>query len=118
MCKSTNYIKLCTCGEGKIDRSRCWQITRKDPNGEIVTGLIVPPTLTITAIYLERKLLEDLNNCDVFDFDYDPECGDIIQISLDGKNFAYEYTGTEFTTAPIDYGFRNTLYVAEGAVRF
>ena len=116
MCDATYHVKLCTCGEGQIDRDRCWRLIRTDPDGAMLMGLIEPPLHTITDIYERHKLLDDLNGCEVFDFDYEPKRGDVIEITLDGNEFAYEYTGTEFTTAPIDYHFSHTLAVTGGSV--
>jgi len=82
----------------------------------MLMGLIEPPLNTITDIYVRYKLLDDLNGYEVFDFDYEPKCGDVIEITLDGNEFAYEYTGTEFTTAPIVYHFSHTLAVTRGSV--
>ena len=79
-------------------------------------GLIEPPMNTITDMYVRHKLLDDLNGCEVFDFDYEPKLGDVIEITLEGNEFAYEYTGTKFTKAPIDYHFSHTLSVARGSV--
>ena len=116
MCEATYHIKLCTCGEGQIDEDRCWRLIRTDPDGEMLIGMIEPPMHTLTSIYVGHKLLDDLNGCKVFDFDYEPKLGDVIEITLDGNEFAYEYTGTKFTIAPIDYHFSHTLSVAKGSV--
>jgi len=117
MCDATYHIRLCTCGEGQIDEDRCWRLIRTDPDGEMMLmGLIEPPMHTITSIYLGHKLLDDLNGCEVFDFDYEPKLGDVIEITLEGNEFAYEYTGTKFTKAPIDYHFSHTLSVVRGSV--
>ena len=89
MCEATYHIKLCTCGEGQIDEDRCWRLFRTDQDGEMLVGLIEPPMHTITDIYVRHKLLDDLNGCEVFDFDYEPKLGDVIEITLDGNEFAY-----------------------------
>ena len=72
MCKPGTHIKLCTCAEEEIDESRCWSIFRDDPNSdEKWLGTIEPPIFSNIEMYMEQKLLEDLNNKDVFDFNYE-----------------------------------------------
>ena len=70
MCEATYHIKLCTCGEGQIDKDRCWRLIRTDPDGAMLMGLIEPPLHTITDIYVRHKLLDDLNVNFLFERNY------------------------------------------------
>jgi len=117
MCKAGTHIKLCTCAGKEIDEARSWNIFRVDPNSdEILEGTIEPPVFTNLGMYMEQKLLEDLNNEDVFDFNYEAKNGDELVIFLDDHSFAFEYKDGKFRIAPDDYSFTPRLNVLEGTV--
>ena len=117
MCKAGTHIKLCTCVGKEIDEARSWNIFRVDPNSdEILEGTIEPPVFTNIGMYMEQKLLEDLNNEDVFDFNYEAKNGDELVIFLDDHSFAFEYKDGEFRIAPDDYSCTPRLNVLEGTV--
>ena len=117
MCKPGTHIKLCTCAGEEIDESRCWSIFRDDPNSdEILEGTIAPPIFSNIEMYMEQKLLEDLNNKDVFDFNYEAKNGDELTIFLDDHSFAFEYQDGKFIVAPEDYSFSPRIEVMQGAV--
>ena len=54
-------------------------------------------------MYMEQKLLEDLNNEDVSHFNYEAKNGDELVIFLDDHSFAFEYKDGKFRVAPDDY---------------
>ena len=117
MCKPGKHIKLCTCAADEVDEQRCWSLYRVDPNpDEFVLGTLVAPELTELRMYLEEKFLEDLNTENVFDFEYKPKNGDVIEITLDEYQFAYEYKDGKFEDAPFDYSFSHSLEVTQGNV--
>ena len=58
----------------------------------------------------------DLNTENVFDFEYKPKNGDVIEITLDEYQFAYEYKDGKFEDAPFDYSFSHRLEVKQGNV--
>ena len=117
MCKPGKHIKLCTCAADEIDEKRCWRLYRVDPNpSDFIEGMIVPPELTELSMYLEEKFLEGLNTENVFDFEYEPKDGDVIEITLDDYQFAYEYKDGKFEDAPIDYSFSHRLEVSQGTI--
>lgn len=118
MCKPEKHIKLCTCAADEVDKKRCWSLYRVDPNPSFfIEGMIVPPELTELSVYLEGKFLDDLNKENVFDFDYKPKDGDVIEINLDDYQFAYEYKNGKFENARIDYSFSHRFEVSQGIVR-
>ena len=118
MCKPGKHLKLCTCAADQVDKERCWRLFRVDPGPrDVIEGMIVPPELTELSMYLEGKFLEDLNKENVFDFEYEPKDGDVIEITLDDYQFAYEYKDDKFEDAPVDYSFSHRLEVSQGNVR-
>ena len=117
MCKPGKHIKLCTCAADEVDEKRCWRLIRVDPDPEnFILGQLVAPELTELSMYLEEKFLEDLNTENVFDFKYEPKNGDVIEITVDEYQFAYEYKDNKFTDAPFDYSFSHRLEVTQGNV--
>ena len=117
MCKPGKHIKLCTCSADEVDEQRCWSLYRVDPNpDEFVLGTLVAPELTELRMYLEEKFLEDLNTENVFDVDYKPKNGDVIEITLDEYQCAYEYKDGKFEDAPFDYSFSHRLEVSQGTI--
>ena len=118
MCKPGKHLKLCTCAADEIDEQRCWRLYRVDPDPEnFIEGELVPPDWTELSMYLEEKFLEDLNIKNVFDFEYEPKDGDVIEITLDDYQFAYEYKGGNFEDAGIGYSFSHSLEVLQGNIR-
>ena len=89
MCDPEYHFKLCTCAAEDIEDANCWRLMRIDtaPQSNIVIGSICPPEFQIenATIYLQNKILEDLNKHSVFDFEYAPVEGDTLEITMDER---------------------------------
>ncbi|MFM6948966.1 MAG: hypothetical protein ACKOWQ_08135 [Aquirufa sp.] len=81
MCDLNGPFKLCTC-ESIADRSKPhWVLHRtliqKDENNFIIGMLIGPNPY---ELYLSKNLKKRLNSCNVFDFEYQPQEGDCLEL--------------------------------------
>ena len=119
MCKPGIHIKLCTCAEDQINEERCWRLARKNPNPEhFMVGSIALDAEYMNGVeeYLCEKILADINNTKVFDFNYSPLEGDLLTLTYGEHEFAYEFTDGKFEDAPIDYSFTSWLDFAGGNI--
>ena len=82
------------------------------------TGKKKEPCICVQPFHFSFKprILEDLNNKDVFDFNYEAKNGDELTIFLDDHSFAFEYQDGKFIVAPEDYSFTPRIEVMQGAV--
>ena len=81
MCDLNGPFKVCTC-ESIADRSKPhWVLHRtliqKDENNFIIGMLIGPNPY---ELYLSKNLKKRLNSCNVFDFEYQPQEGDCLEL--------------------------------------
>ena len=100
MCKSKFHIKLCTCEGLNFSKGNSWQLNKSASKHDIVGTFvqIEGPHLfnfSISSV-LEDKLLFDLNNYDVFDFDYQPIEDDLLTINVELKTFLFIHDGENF----------------------
>ena len=100
MCKSNTHIKLCTCEGLNFSKGNSWQLNKSASMHDIVGTFIQieGPHLfdfSISSV-VEDKLLFDLNNHDVFDFDYQPKEDDLLTINVELKTFLFIHDGTNF----------------------
>ena len=130
MCKPGYHFKLCTCSIDEIDDENFWRLWRIDTEeSEEITnvGDIAPPQdhfENTTIIYLKNKILEDLNQHNVFDFEYAPIDGDNLEITLDGQEICFQYEGGKFVEADEEeeeeeeeyYHFTRQKWVAAGRI--
>ena len=120
MCDPGYHFKLCACAAEDIDDANCWRLMRIDtaPQSEIVIGSIYPPEFQFenTSIYLQNKILEDLNKHSVFDFEYAPVEGDTLEIIMDGRELSFKYENGKFIEGEVDYGFTPMEDIAEGYI--
>ena len=89
MCSTGPHFKLCTCASIESSQNY-WILTTGNKhvfNG--VVGLIVPPAAMPDASefdlesFITDRLTHDLNNTNIFDFDYTPKVGDNICFVFD-----------------------------------
>ena len=89
MCSTGPHFKLCTCASIESSQNY-WILTTGNKhvfNG--VVGLIVPPAATPDASefdlesFITDRLIHDLNNTNIFDFEYTPKVGDKICFVFD-----------------------------------
>ena len=122
MCKPGKYIKLCTCAADQIIEDRCWYLRKLDPDPQIFAiGLITyiePEDPVSLQSYLEEKILSDINNTKVFDFEYSPQDGDLLDLNYDEFVFSYKVVDGKFVQAEQDYEIKQTIDVAEGNISF
>ncbi len=83
MCDPGIKIKLCTCDLSEIDQSNCWQL-KSGANLLMVVGDFMPPEGGFVAFdtksFIKQKIIDDLNDGGVFDFEYIPSNGDTLKI--------------------------------------
>ena len=122
MCKPGKYIRLCTCAADQIIEDRCWYLRKLDPDPQIFAiGLITyiePEDPASLQSYLEEKILSDINNTKVFDFEYSPQDGDLLDLNYDEFVFSYKAIDGKFIQAEQDYEIKQTIDVAEGNISF
>ena len=98
MCASEKYIKLCSCGNA-VSGNKTWRLVRGNACSQMV-GEFFPPKEQHQefklGIYLQQKILTDLNNEDVFDFDYEKIDGDVLIISLNNQEYHYVFSAGKF----------------------
>ena len=119
MCTPGIHIKLCTCAEEKIDEKCCWRLARVNPEPEhFMEGSIAldPEYFGGVEEYLHEKILADINNTKVFDFNYSPLEGDLLTLTYGEHEFAFEFRCGKFEDAPIDWGFTSWLDFAAGNI--
>jgi len=120
VCDNRYHFKLCTCAAENIDDANCWRLMRIDtaPQSDIVIGSICPPEFQFenTAIYLQSKILEDLNKHSVFDFEYTPVEGDTLEITMDEHELSFKYENGKFIDGEVDYEFTPMKDIAEGYI--
>ena len=122
MCKPGKHIKLCTCAADQIIEDRCWYLSKLDPDPQtFAIGLITfiePEDPESLKSYLEEKILNDLNNTKVFDFEYLPQDGDLLDLNYDDFEFSYKVVGGKFVQAEQDYEIKSVIGIAEGTIYF
>ena len=122
MCKPGKYIKLCTCAADQIIEDRCWYLRKLDPDPQIFAiGLITyiePEDPESLQSFLEEKILSDINNTKVFDFEYSPQDGDLLDLNYDEFVFSYKAIDGKFVQAEQDYEIKQTIDVAQGNISF
>ena len=91
MCNPAKHIKLCTCGD-QVPEDNYWELFRPSGSLYVVGDFVEPeaPQIIVTEL-LEAKFAADLNQHDCFDFEFTPEDGDILQLTVDGQDFTYLY---------------------------
>ena len=66
-------------------------------------------------IYLEQKILEDLNNYNVFDVDHSLTESDHLSVTMNGWTLYFEYDGNEFIKSGYHWA-NNIEVIAEGSL--
>lgn len=82
MCTISDNIKFCSCSGANVDDSNYWTIYRRK-EGCLKVGQTIyhPNTLHLQAEEL-GKLLNKLNEEELFDFEYEPKENDKLEINL------------------------------------
>ena len=96
MCEPGPYIKLCTCGNIEAGEPY-WILRRGDSVSgyEDMMGSFPGPRETFpydNRNFLLHKIIFDLNNNPVFDFEYSPKDGDALQIVITEIDFDVKFT--------------------------
>ena len=114
MCEQGPTIRLCSCDSKEINPDYMWELFSERriigkfifPEPSIGDLLIKFLFLSILPIYFlaiafgkvtfitpqAKKILDQLNNGSVFDFEYVPLDGDVLMISLKKKKYAFKYS--------------------------
>ena len=122
MCKPGHHFKLCTCSKEEIDEENFWRLWRVDTEESeeiMIVGLMEPPqdySDQITIINIKKKILEDINKHNSFDFEYAPVDSDKLEITLDGLKFSFQYKGGKFVEEEEDYHPTQHKWVLEGRI--
>ena len=102
MCRSNTHIKLCTCEGLNFSKGNSWQLNKSASKHDIVGSFIQSegPRLFDFSIFsvVEDKLLFDINNYDVFDFEYRPQENDLLTINVEMNTFVFIHDGQKFST--------------------
>ena len=97
-------------------------LSKLDPDPQtFAIGLITfiePEDPESLKSYLEEKILNDLNNTKVFDFEYLPQDGDLLDLNYDDFEFSYKVVDGKFVQAEQDYEIKSVIGIAEGNVSF
>ena len=72
-------------------------------------------TFEILYYYLEQKILEDLNNYNVFDVDHSLTESDHLSVTMNGWTLYFEYDGNEFIKSGYHWA-NNIEVIAEGSL--
>ena len=90
MCSANGPFKLCTCNQ-QIDRSNPYWLLRQNrkPGREYLTklGQCYPAFYFKDKQPPEELILDQLNSNSVFDFDYKPKNGDILELYFPPRDF-------------------------------
>jgi hypothetical protein len=107
MCNRGPYFKLCTCDPQNVGEYS-WRLHRGssfEDNWLMFVGNIAPPTDVVTDAFFDEesfiidRILFDINNNPAFDFDYTPEEGDTLTLSIGpdiGLNLIFKNNQFEF----------------------
>lgn len=101
MCSRGKTIKLCTCEAIEDTSVNYWQLFCGSTRQSIMGVMLEHRGGFIEfnhKAYIHEKIVEDLNTGNAFDFDYNPEEGDVVMISLRGEIYHCLYEFGEFRT--------------------
>ena len=102
MCAPGVRIKLCTCNLTEIDQLNCWQLNRGADRIEVM-GSFMPPEGGFIDFnkkgFIKQKIIDDLNDGEVFDFTYNPVSGDTLKIWIEGEEYHFICLAGEFYDA-------------------
>ena len=89
MCTPGPQFKLCSCAENELGKS-FWKLTRGNSHeqiqwvGDIINPLAIhEPEEFDPHSFLAGRLEHDLNTDQIFDFDYQPQSGDLLNVIFD-----------------------------------
>ena len=87
MC-SNEWLKFCTCSTGPVDKTKPYWVlyssNRGDNRPDVRVGTITIIWFSDTSSYedFSNSLIDKLKSSSLFDFEYEPNEGDIISIHL------------------------------------
>lgn len=120
MCNPVNHIKLCTCDSVEEKRNKTWHLVTGSTYMSVVGSFLHPsdqPVEFNLGNYLEAKIESDLNNYDVFDFEYKPIEGDTLTIWLNNREYHFAMFGEKFVSIPKDWFLDDGKFAKAGTVR-
>ncbi len=94
MCEPGKTIKLCTCEGLEINPQASWKVIQTGDFKELhfVGSFMAPSDMATRWGLVQEKLLSDLNACNCFDVEYEPQDGDWLSISLEDWQFDFNFT--------------------------
>jgi hypothetical protein len=134
MCSTGPHFKLCTC-TGIESSQNYWILTTGNEHVlDGVVGLIVSPADIPEAsefdleTFITDRLLHDLNNASIFDFDYMPKVGDKICFVFDELKPEYMeehedyyievvFDGEQFDTIELGSDYKGGKEFMRGEIR-
>tara|TARA_Y100000385_G_scaffold212224_1_gene220426 strand:+ start:79 stop:495 length:417 start_codon:yes stop_codon:yes gene_type:complete len=130
MCTPSPHFKLCTCSEAPV-RSNYWKLTRGNQEVHLdVVGKFLPPPDIDEAVHFDaayfviERLEFDLNNSDVFDFEYNPNEGDMIEFHFmelddpEGLRATFVYSEGKFQTEGTGVFYEGGKPLASGDIKY
>lgn len=133
MCTIGPHFKFCTCSDTS-DLRDYWKLTTD--NNKIYTDVVgsicmsedlVETSRFSDSSFIQARLDFDLNNTDVFDFDYKPNEGDKVTVHFkqfeeecEEDNFVmvWAYSNGKFQSLEMGEDYVGGSSLAKGAVRF
>jgi hypothetical protein len=119
VCAPTTHIKLCTCDGLNFSKGNSWQLCSAASEYDIVGSYVLPEGLfefDLQKIVRER-IEHDINNCNVFDFSYQPKINDLLTINIEKLTFQFIFNGEKFRGTYEDTIEWNGSYVRSGKVK-
>ncbi|SFD49100.1 hypothetical protein [Flavobacterium phragmitis] len=138
MCENVKEIKLCTCiindNDTVISHKRFTKYKSKKRNDYIwvleryvgyanttMDGMIIFPLDTLNESLSTKKMLEELNSRNCFDFEYNPSEGDNLEIFAPGsydRKLSFIYRNEEWTADHYNGFLHETEKINFGRVTF
>jgi len=120
MCNQGKTIKLCTCEVIEETSVNSWQLLCGSTQQSIM-GVMLEHRGGFIEFnhkdYIHEKIVEDLNTGDAFDFDYNPERGDMIIISLREETYYCLYEFGKFVTISASIVSRDGTLARAGTLK-
>ena len=134
MCSVGPHFKLCTCSKDETVQN-FWILKTGNTHflNDVVGKIVRPPDIgEITKLDLETfitgRLLHDLNNTNIFDFDYTPKVGDKICFVFDELkhehmeehedcSIEFVFDGEQFDTMGLGSDYKGGKELLRGEIR-
>ena len=130
MCETGPHFKLCTCSEA-LPSSNYWILTRGNEgvHNSVIGEIMRPPDLDEAvrfdaAYFILKRLKFDLNNTNAFDFEYEPNEGDLIEFHFmelddpEGLRATFVYSEGKFKSEAMGIDYQGGEPLASGDIKY